>query len=254
MRKMICFSILCATFTAQATEQRSPYVPNNLVAQYLPQVSYSGTVEYNPAFEIAPITKLNKSGSGFTSLRQTRFNFSKNDKLQYGLELGLDQAWNVAKDKNEFKSTLNSTHNQSQFSTSGFLNYQINPTYALTARLTQFDGRETGSQFSLAAKVGKKFNRKHHLSAHFSVNWIKPGNQNWASLNSRSLADYPAFNLSTKTRSEIRLGASWNWNINSNWSLSTGVNARHAYNDADRSWLNNQRAPVTVFSVLSYRF
>ncbi|MBI3713729.1 MAG: MipA/OmpV family protein [Burkholderiales bacterium] len=252
MRKILCFGILCTTLTAQAAEQRfsTSYVPNNVVAQYLPQVSYNGTVEFNPAFEIAPISKLNKSGSGFTSVRQTRFNFSKNDKLQYGLELGVDQAWQVGKDKNEFKAALSN----SQFSTSGFLNYQIDPNYALSARLTQFDGREVGNQFSLTAKVGKKFNRKHHLSAHFSVNWIKPGNPNWASLNSRSLADYPAFSLSTKTRSEIRLGASWNWNINHNWSLSTGVNARHSYNDADRSWLNNQRSPVTVFSVLSYHF
>lgn len=252
MRKLLCFSILCTTLTAHAAEQRSSssYVPNQFVAQYLPQISYSGTVEFNPAYEISPIPKQNKSGSGFTSVRQTRFNFSKSDKLQYGLEVGLDQAWQLGQDRNE----INTSRSQAQFSTAGFLNYQIDANYALTARITQFDGREIGSQFSLAAKVGKKFNRKHHLSAHFSVNWIKPGNPNWASLNSRSLADYPAFSLSTKTRSEMRLGASWNWNINHNWSLSTGVNARHTYNDADRSWLNNQRSPVTVFSVLSYRF
>lgn len=252
MKKLVCFSILCAALTAHAHEQRISHsnASNYLVAQFMPQISFNGAVEFNPAYEISPIAKLNKSGSGFTSVLQTRFNFSKNDKLQYGLELGLDQAWNVNKENTEFKSTLN----QTQFSTSGFLNYQINPNYALTARLAQLNGREAGSQFSLTAKVGKKFNRKHHLSAHFSVNWIKPANQNWASLNSRSLADYSAFSLSTKTRSEMRLGASWNWNINPNLSLSTGVNARHLYNDSERSWLNNQRSPVTVFSVLSYRF
>lgn len=252
MRKLICFSILCATLTAHAQERRVPhtYASNYLVAQYLPQISFNGAVEFNPAYEISPIAKLNKSGSGFTSVHQTRFSFSKNEKLQYGLELGLDQAWNVGKDKVDLKTELS----QNQFSTSGFLNYQINPNYALTARLTQLSGREMGNQFSLTAKVGKKFNRKHHLSAHFSVNWIKSANQNWASLNSRSLADYSEFNLSSKTRSEMRLGASWNWNINPNLSLSTGVNARHLYNDTDRSWLHNQRSPVTVFSVLSYRF
>lgn len=251
MRKIVCFSILCVAFTAQAKEQRfsTSYVPNTLMAQYLPQISFNGTVEFNPVYEISPITKLNKSGSGFTSVQQTRLNFSKNEKIHYGLELGLDQAWNIRKENTE----LSAISNQAQFSTSGFLSYQINPNYALTARLTQMNGNEASNQFSLSAKVGKKFNRKHHLSAHFSVNWIKPGNQNWASLNSRSLADYSNFNLSSKTRSELRLGASWNWNINPHWSLSTGVNARHSYND-DRSWLNNQRSPVTVFSVLSYRF
>lgn len=252
MRKIVCFSILCAALTAQAEEQRfsTSYASHNLVAQFLPQISFDGTVEFNPVYEISPASKLNKSGSGFTSIHQTRFNFSKSEKLQYGLELGLDQAWNVGNERVERTPTLN----QTRFSTSGFLNYQINPNYALTARLTQFGGREAGSQFSLTAKVSKGFNRKHHLSAHFSVNWVKPGSSNWASLNSRSLADYSAFSLSSKTRSEIQLGASWNWNINPHWSLSTGVNARHLYNDADRSWLNNQRSPVTVFSVLSYRF
>lgn len=252
MRKIVCFSILCAAFTVQAKEQRfsTSYVPNQLMAQYLPQISFNGAVEFNPVYEISPLTKLNKSGSGFTSVQQTRFSFSKNEKIQYGLELGLDQAWNIRKENTDH-SAISS---QAQFSTSGFLSYQINPNYALTARLTQLSGNETANQFSLAAKVNKKFNRKHHLSAHFSVNWIKPGSQNWASLNSRSLADYSNFNLSSKTRSELRLGASWNWNINSHWSLSTGVNARHSYHDADRSWLNNQRSPVTVFSVLSYRF
>lgn len=242
-----------AAFSAQAEEQgfQSKTISYYLNAPFLPTISFDGSVELNPIYDIPGLSKPAKSASGFTSINATRFQFSKNPKVQYGLELSLDQAWNNSLKKEEPQAAP--TFTQNRFSTAVFLNYQVSPHYTLSASLRQLNGREQGTQFSIGAKVNKAIHRHHRLDAYFSVNWTKPNQANWSSLNSRSLADYSSFNLSSKTRAELRLGASWNWTINPNWSLSTGVQARH-FQDHDKAWLHTQRSPVTVFSVLSYRF
>jgi outer membrane scaffolding protein for murein synthesis (MipA/OmpV family) len=53
---------------------------------------------------------------------------------------------------------------------------------------------------------------------------------------------------------DVRIGASWHWTIDTNWSLTTGASISRLSGDAAKSPFVFDKTPVSVFSAASYRF
>ena len=180
-------------------------------------------------------------------------NFSKSDKIQYGFRLEADQFF----DPFSFERKLEGRTDNSalkQIKTSAFINYKIAPDYSLNASYSQLNGNENGRLFSVGAKAKKFFNRKHSVTTMFSVNWGNVNSNPWNQLDKNINASIGGPNDRFSMRPDVRLGATWNWAINNNWSLSTGLSARHFMNDVNKNPFATQRSSVTIFSVASYRF
>lgn len=263
MKKMICFTILCAAFSASAQNfagyQFSP-IKNPDANQQVLAISTLNTVGMSSAFENST-GKQTKRGLHLNTNKLSSLNFSKSDKLEYGVQFEIESPYeSVDLSRNELNRT--NFHSQkfasSTVTTGAYLNYQINPRYSLTSSVGYSSGNERGAQLSIGAKASSVFNKKHRLTTSFSINWGSQsyGNGNlWNQIDSKYSQNLIGLNLPNNgLRSELRLGTSWNWNIDPNWSLSTGVTARHALGDSNRNIFLQQRTPVTIFSVITYRF
>ncbi|WMW79192.1 hypothetical protein RF679_11090 [Undibacterium cyanobacteriorum] len=181
------------------------------------------------------------------------FNFSKNDKIQYGFKLEADQFFDPFAFEKRLDAKLDHS-NQNRIQTGAYLHYRFTPDYSLTASATRLNGVENGKVFSVGAKASKFFGRKHSLTANFSFNWSNTRPNIWSQFD-RNLNFENGFSASKlSTRPDLRLGVTWNWEINSNWSISTGMSARHFMNDVNKNPFNTQRSSVTIFSVANYRF
>ncbi|MBC3882291.1 MipA/OmpV family protein [Undibacterium sp. LX40W] len=192
-------------------------------------------------------------GLMFKNSALSSLNFSKNDKIQYGFKLEVDQFF----DPFSFEKRLEGRPDDKSFKqikTSAFLNYKIAADYSLNASVSNINGNENGRLFSVGAKAKKFFNRKHAVTTMFSVNWGNITTNPWNQLDKSLNANLAGSNDRFSMRPDVRLGATWNWTINNNWSLSTGVSARHFMNDVNKNPFATQRSSVTIFSVASYRF
>lgn len=205
----------------------------------------------------APFESSNADTKGrglmFKNSALSSLNFSKTEKIQYGFKLEADQFF----DPFSFEKKLegrNDNASLKRIKTSAFANYRLSPDYSLNASISNFSGSEHGRLFSVGAKASKFFNRKHAVTTMFSVNWSNVNVNPWAQLDRNLNSNLGAQIHRFSNRPEIRLGATWNWAINNNWSLSTGLSARHFMNDVNKNPFAPQRSSVTVFSVASYRF
>lgn len=208
-------------------------------------------------FDYIPPNKQTKRtasrGLFVNQLSSTTLHFSKSDKLDYGVDFSLEQK----RDPYEMPSLSTGKHqlNGADFSTSAFLNYRITPNYSLGSSIRYASGYERGTQFSVSAKANKVFAKRHNLTAVFSVNWNNSSNTSrnpFNTLDWQQSRNYLSLNQINRT--ELRIGGSWNWNIDTNWTLSTGVNAHRTLNSPINNPFFNQRTPVTVFSIATYRF
>ncbi|TXI96245.1 MAG: DUF481 domain-containing protein [Burkholderiaceae bacterium] len=180
-------------------------------------------------------------------------NFSKNDKIQYGLKMESDQFFDPFSFEKRLDTKFGYTPLQ-RVQTSAYVNYRFTPDYSLTASINRFTGVENARTFSVGARANKFFGRKHSLSTSFSLNWSKQASTPWSQFDRSLRATDGLSSNKFSTRPDLRLGVTWNWEINSNWSLSTGMSARHFLNDANKNPFNTQRSGVTIFSVANYRF
>nr|WP_315484911.1 MipA/OmpV family protein [uncultured Undibacterium sp.] len=265
MKKMICFTILCASLSSSI----SVYAQNFGVDQF------SSIKSPDNAQQLVGITTLksagmsnlfdnankNKHGLQLTNSSLTSLNFSNSDKLEYGVHFNIENPQEYLdlnrKDFNR-DSFTNPKIASSTLTTGAHVNYRITPKYALTSSLSYSSGNERGAQLSVGAKATSIFNKKHRLTTAFSINW---GSQNyvggnlWNQIDSKYIQNSNGLNLMNYSpRAELRLGTSWNWNIDPSWSLSTGVSARHMLGDANKYPFQLQKTPVTIFSVITYRF
>ncbi|MBY0572634.1 MAG: MipA/OmpV family protein [Undibacterium sp.] len=195
---------------------------------------------------------------------ETGINLSKNPQYQFGVDFNFDLRKNSngtnifpksAFDKDVF-GRLNPRANTSE-SAGAFFNYRLNSDYALTSGIKYNTISQTNWQnwqLSLGAKTVKIFNRRNRISTSLNFNWsslAQTNNDLWG--RGESLSNLARLNQFTPqlNRSELHLNSSWNWDINANWSLSSGISARQVLN---KNPFINQRTPVTVFSVATYRF
>lgn len=222
----------------------------------LVSVSNSQTLTMSSPFDATytPV-KQNKRGLFVNQVNSSKIHFSKSGKLDYGLSFDTERQRNSSFE--DYSGNPNNTGLGANFATSAFVNYRINANYALSSAIAVGVGKQSGTRLSVAAKANRVFNKRHELTAVFSVNWNSPSN---LSKNSLSMQDwrqsqhYLSLNANSLSRTELRIGSSWNWNIDTNWTLSTGISARHHLNSPAKNPFVTQRTPVTIFSVATYRF
>jgi len=94
----------------------------------------------------------------------------------------------------------------------------------------------------LSASLGTTWSNKNYMQSYFGVTPAQ-------SLSS----GYNIFNASSGV-SDVKLSGSWSHQIDSNWSLTTGVSVKYLTGDAAKSPFVFRKTPVTIFSAVSYRF
>lgn len=259
MKKFVFLSILLtsASIHAQDFEQdvstvksRFDYTTNKI---QLSDISYSKSIDLNPTpYKLGTqIFAFNHENSLYKTSR-TNLNFSKNSKLQYGLGLTFTY-------RNEPLATVKPSiysDSKASFSSSAFLNYTINPNYSLSSEIKYTNGLDAGTQISIGAKKIHVFNRKHRLVTMFSVSWSNRGviDSDYWKENDRRPAQLLNLNKLDYNHTELKLGTRWNWDINTNWSLSTGIMAKQQLSNSAKSPFAVQKTPVTIFSIATYRF
>ncbi|MBR7798978.1 hypothetical protein [Undibacterium fentianense] len=234
------------TLNASRTYVRSPAL--------LTAFSTNQNIELASPYNVTLSTnERDKRGLLLNQWSSTKFHYSKNQELDFGLDL------NVSRLLDPFENAGRDVPSKliSSVSTSAFLNYRLNPNYSLNGEFRFGTGFEKGSKLTLAAKANKIFSKRHQLTAVFSVNWHHNATvpqSNFGALDWRGLQGATALANNKFNRTELQLGGSWNWTLDTNWSISTGISARHTLNSSTRNPFMTQRSPVTIFSVATYRF
>ncbi len=219
-------------------------------------VRYTQTIAMSSPFDASytPV-KQNKAGLFVSQPNKSTVHFSKAGKLDYGISFDTERQVSSSFD-DLFEKPSNSAP-QTNFSTSAFLDYKLTSNFSLGSSVSYGIGKQNGARLSLAAKANRVFNKRHELTAVFSVNWNTPANLSKNSLamqDWRQSQNFLSLNSNQFNRPELRIGSSWNWNIDTNWTLSTGISARHILNSPSKNPFVTQRTPVTIFSVATYRF
>ena len=234
----------------------SPYIQNNVnfslasVALSLPK--YTGSDERRVA--AYPVFDAQwKNGAFFSAISGLGYNFSKNPQFQYGLRMTMELGRDDAR-----SSKLNGMGDIDTTVEPGvFFNYAISQNYTLLSSIRYGSGIDhTGFQVSLGGRVSSMLNSKHRLTALFSTNWANNSyQQSYFGVNAQQAVSsgYGQYAPSSGLI-DVKVGANWHWNINTNWSLTTGTSVQHLMGDAANSPITFQKIPVTVYTAASYRF
>ncbi|MEB0138767.1 MULTISPECIES: MipA/OmpV family protein [unclassified Undibacterium] len=252
------------TLSAAASAQTSQFV-QTIPEYYLPKdfnyslgaaaifmPSYQGSNERRKA--VYPLFDAHwKNGFFLSTVNGLGYNFSKSGNLQYGLRMSLEGARDVSR-----SSKLQGLGDVATTIEPGaFANYHINQNYSLLTSLRYGSGVDhNGLQVSFGARATTELNDKHRLTATVSANWA----------NSQYMQSYFGVNATQSQASgytpytpsagltDVKLGTSWHWTIDTNWSLTTGATISRYSNDVSKSPFVFQNSPVVVYSAASYRF
>ena len=150
-------------------------------------------------------------------------NFSKSDKIQYGLKLESDQFLIPLPSKSV--SMQNSRMRQyNGVQTAAYLNYKLTRLQP-HCNINRISGADNARVFNVGAKASKFFfGRKHSLTTSLSLNWSNKTPSLWSQFD-RSLGTVGNLNSNKFDPPRPTIGRNPNWEINSNWSLSTGLSA-----------------------------
>jgi len=137
-----------------------------------------------------------------------------------------------------------------------YLNYFIDNKYTLLSSIRYGSGVDhNGIQLSLGARAIQQLNAQHRLSAVISTNWTSNNYmQSYFGVNkAQALTSGYDFYTPSAGFSELKLGATWHWNIDTNWSLTTGASVKRLLGDAANSPFVIQK-PDQCISTANYRF
>jgi outer membrane scaffolding protein for murein synthesis (MipA/OmpV family) len=262
MKKYLGIVLLSATCLAHGQTldfaQLTPtqYIQNNvnfsLGAAVISMPKYMGSDERRiaayPAFDAQW-----KNGVFFSALSGFGYNFSKNPSLQYGLRLTVEGG----RDESRSSKLAGLGDVDSTIEPGAFFNYSLNSNYALLSSVRYGSGVDhNGLQVSIGGRAAHSLNADHRLSALFSANWANSQYaQSYFGVNAAQ-SNASGYNQFTPGAgmTDIKLGANWNWSIDTNWSLTTGASVKHLLGDSANSPFVIQKTPVTIFSAASYRF
>ncbi len=194
-----------------------------------------------------------RNGIFLSSISGLGYNFSKDPSLQYGLRMTVE----AARDESKSSKLRGLGDVDSAIEPGAFVNYMVNQNYSLSSSLRYGSGIDhNGVQLSLGGRATTSLNTHHRLSASFGANWANTsymqsyfGVTPIQSINSGYTPYAPSAGFT-----DVKVGASWNWNIDSNWSLTTGASVKYLTGDASKSPFVFEKAPITIFSAASYRF
>lgn len=262
MKKILGIALLAAACTAQAQTSQTvqlvpyPYLPKDVnfslgaVALYMPK--YTGSNERRlaayPMFDAQW-----KNGAFFSAINGLGYNFSKDPSLQYGLRLSLE----AARDESRSSKLRGLGDVNTALETGAFINYNIDQNYSLASSIRYGSGVDhNGLQISFGGRATTALNSQNRLSASLTANWANTAYmQSYFGVtpSQSAISGYAQYTPSSGI-SDIKLGATWHWNIDGNWSLITGASVSRLSGDAGKSPFIFQKTPVTIFSAATYRF
>ncbi|MBI1773070.1 MAG: MipA/OmpV family protein [Burkholderiales bacterium] len=194
-----------------------------------------------------------KNGAFFSAVNGLGYNFSKNVSVQYGLRMSLE----AARDESRSGKLRGLGDVNTSVEPGAFLNYSIDQNFSLASSVRYGSGLDhNGVQVSFGARATTLLNPQHRLSASIGANWVNSAYmQSYFGVTAaQSVSSGYAQYTPSSGIADIKLGASWHWNIDNNWSLTTGASVSRLNGDAGRSPFVFQKNPVTIFSAASYRF
>ncbi|MES2069730.1 MAG: MipA/OmpV family protein [Pseudomonadota bacterium] len=262
MKKILCSALLCSAFSAYAqTSEFAQLTPSRYMSKdanfslgtaalYLPR--YTGSDEHRMA--AYPLFDAQwKNGAFFSAVSGLGYNFSKEPTVQYGLRMTAEPAREESR-----SSKLRGLGDVDTMLEPGvFFNYVPTPNYALVSSIRYGSGVDhNGLQVTVGGRLSASLGQQHRLSASLGANWANTNyQQSYFGVNAAQSAasGYSQFTPSAGV-TDIRMGATWNWNIAANWSLTTGASVKHLMGDSAKSPFVTQRNPVTVFSAATYNF
>jgi hypothetical protein len=191
-------------------------------------------------FSLAPI-QYNSS--------QIQYPLFNKGNFQTGIEFNLRQASQLTP-QSYHQADLNKN-----LRSRAYMRYQFTPNYSLTSGIEYDKEAQTQFRLSLSAKAGFQIKKSHHWVSLFKVNWSNRANRTDDFWNQNRLFGEPNYGRLAESGhfTQVSLGTQWQWNINSNLSLTTGANVKHMLGNKQNLFLQN-RTPVTVFSAIQYRF
>lgn len=263
MKKLLCALLLAAALPsvqAQTSEfvQTIPefYLPKDInyslgaVALSVPKYHGSDERRYAlyPMFDVQW-----KSGAFFSSVNGLGYNFSKNAAMQYGLRMSLE----AARDESRSSKLRGLGDVNTAIEPGAFFNFSLSQQYTLLSSVRYGSGVDhNGVQVSVGGRISTAINPQHRLSASLRANWAN--NSYMQSYYGVTPQQSQASGYATFTPnagiSDIKLGASWHWTIDTNWSLTTGTSYSRLSGDAAKSPFVIDKNAVSVFSAASYRF
>lgn len=262
MKKILSLALLCVTFAAHgqvldfAQLTPTPYLQQgvnfSLGSVALSTPKYTGSDERRmavyPAFDAQW-----KNGAFFSAVSGLGYNFSKDPNLQYGLRMTVE----AARDESRSEKLHGLGDVGASVEPGMFFNYFVNPNYTLLSSVRYGSGVDhNGFQVSLGGRASGLLNSRNRITALFSTNWANNSyQQSYFGVNGAQAAasGYSQFTPASGL-TDIKLGANWHWNIDTNWSLTTGASVQHLMGDAANSPFILQKTPVSIFSAASYRF
>ncbi|MES2104395.1 MAG: MipA/OmpV family protein [Pseudomonadota bacterium] len=259
---VLCSALLFGAVSAQAqTSEFAQLIPSNYIvrnanfslgAANLSQPRYAGSDERRlaayPMFDAQ-----GKNGALLGAVSGLGYNFSRDPSIQYGLRMTAEPA----RDESRSGKLRGLGDVDTALETGAFFNYVPNPNYALVSSIRYGSGLDhNGLQLSLGGRVSTSPSPQHQLSASLGANWANSNyQQSYFGVNpAQSAASGYSQYTPAAGVTDIRLGATWNWNIDASWSLTTGASVKHLMGDAARSPFVFEKNPVTVFSAATYRF
>ncbi|MDE2427658.1 MAG: MipA/OmpV family protein [Burkholderiales bacterium] len=262
MKKILSIVLLVAACTAQAQTAEfvqlvpTPYLPKDVNfsvgAAALSIPKYSGSDESRlaayPMFDVQW-----KNGAFFSAINGIGYNFSKAPGWQYGLRMSLE----AARDESRSAKLNGLGDVNTALEPGAFLNYSINQNYSLVSSIRYGSGVDhNGLQLSVGGRATTSLNSRHRLSASFGANWANSSyvQSYYGVTAAQSVASGYTQYTPSAGLTDLRVGASWHWNIDTNWSLTTGASVKHLTGDTGKSPFVFQKNPVTIFSAASYRF
>lgn len=262
MKKLLCLSLLAVAASANAQTSEfvqltpAPYLAKDAnyslgaIALYLPR--YTGSDEHRWA--LYPMFDAQwKNGAFFSAVSGLGYNFSKDPSLQYGLRMSAE----AARDESRSAKLHGLGDVDTTFEPGAFFNYLPNANYALQSSIRYGSGVDHDAlQVSFGGRASTAIDSRNRLTASLAANWANTKYlQSYFGVNAAQSAasGYPQFSPSSGL-TDLRLGASWSWNIDTNWSLTTGTQVKHLLGDAAKSPFVFQRNPVTVYSTANYSF
>lgn len=267
MKKILPMTMLFAALGAHGQElDYAQLIPNvaafkatnySLAYNNLFDSSIPGVFEKGPnAFPV--YSPKWQNGTFVSTLSGLGYNFSRDPRIQFGLRMTIEGARDEYLKRDDYLTprVRNGNDASTLLESGAYLNYYINPNYALLSSIKYGTGLDRNGVFvSVGGQATTKFATNHRFTARFSANWANGSYlQSYFGVNSlqAGASNFGPFAPSSSL-TDIKIGASWQWNIDTNWSLTTGASYKHLFGDANNS-LNFQKSPMTIYSSASFRF
>jgi len=236
----------------------SPYLQKDMTMTM--GLGLASTLKYvsSTEREILPLPILNmqwKSGIFFSTVSGFGYDFSSNPDVQYGVRLGLEsyQEQSASNRDNGPGNTM------TDIEPGVFANYHVNQHITLLSLLSSGAGVGTehdGIQASVGVKATAALTDQQRVFATLGTTWASQHYmQSYYGVTAQqaALSNFPLYQPAAGIK-DIKLEASWHWDIDPHWGLILGGSLSHPMNAAAESPLVLDHNKIVGYGASYYRF